>query len=143
MAKVQLKTAQNDGDVGAFLAGVEPPQRQADARTVSALLADVTGCPPTMWGASIIGFDSYTYRSPATGRSGDWFVVGCSPRKANLVVYVMAGFDEYEGMLARLGTHSTGKSCLYLKRLADVDLEVLRELVVASVTHVRANHPSS
>jgi hypothetical protein len=88
-----------------------------------------------MWGDSIVGFGSYHYRY-ASGREGDWFVTGFSPRKQNLTLYIMAGFDNYDHLLQNLGKHKTGKSCLYIKRLEDVDLDTLRELVSQSVQHM-------
>ena len=119
-----------------FLAAVPNDTRRTDAAVVARLMEDVTGEPPAMWGPSIVGFGRYHYRY-ATGREGDSPVVGFSPRKAQLVVYLMDGFDEYGDLLARLGKHSTGKACLYLKRLADVDLAVLEQLVQRSVDTVR------
>jgi hypothetical protein len=88
-----------------------------------------------MWGDSIVGFGSYHYKY-ASGREGDWFVTGFSPRKQNLTLYIMSGFDEYERLLGKLGKHSTGKSCLYIKKIEDVDVDVLTELVKKSVEHM-------
>jgi nucleoid DNA-binding protein len=122
------KTQKNTANVTDFLAAVADPKRRADAEAVTALMAEVTGATPTMWGTSIVGFGSYRYRY-GSGREGEWPAVGLSPRKASLTVYVSAGFDGYDDLLARLGPHSTGKSCLYIKRLSDVDEGVLRELV--------------
>jgi hypothetical protein len=122
------KTTRNRASVAEFLASVADPKRRADAEAVTALMAEVTGAEPTMWGTGIVGFGSYHYRY-ASGREGDWPAVGLSPRKASLTVYLSTGFDGYDDLLARLGPHSTGRSCLYIKRLADVDEAVLRELV--------------
>jgi hypothetical protein len=124
----EMKTTKSTASVADFLASVADPARRADAEAVCALMAEVTGEPPTMWGSSIVGFGTYHYRY-ATGREGDWPAVGLSPRKQALTIYISAGFDRYEELLGRLGPHSTGKSCLYLKRLADVDQEALRGLV--------------
>ena len=100
-------------------------------------MTSVTGEPPVMWGSSIVGFGSYHYRNES-GRTGDAPVAGFSPRKTNLVVYLVGGFeDRYPKLLERLGSHTTGKACLYLKRLADVDLDVLRQLVERSVRVAR------
>ncbi|MDX1531118.1 MAG: DUF1801 domain-containing protein [Rhodothermales bacterium] len=134
-----LKTAPTDANVEAFLATVEDDARRADCYTVLELMRRVTGEPPTMWGDSIVGFGSYHYVYDS-GREGDWFLAGFSPRKRNLTLYVMAGFDRYEALLERLGKYKTGKSCLYVNRLDDVDLGVLEELVRRSVEHVRAAH---
>jgi hypothetical protein len=126
------KTKRNDGDVATFLASVPDPGRRADAEAVCELMAEVTGEPPTMWGAAIVGFGSKHYRY-ASGREGDWPVVGLSPRKQSLTLYLMDGFDHHGDLLDQLGKHSLGKSCLYIKRLSDVDVSVLRRLVEASV----------
>ena len=103
-------------------------------------MAEITGAGGVMWGSSIVGFGSYHYRY-ASGREGDFFEAGFSPRKRALTIYVMAGFAEYEDLLARLGKHSTGKLCLYVKRLTDVDLAVLREMLTRSVAFIRAKYP--
>jgi hypothetical protein len=130
----ELKTRPNEKSVEEFLAAVDPG-RQEDCRALVELMREVTGEEPVMWGPSIIGFGSYHYRY-ASGREGDWFLTGFSPRKRDLTLYIMAGFSKYEELLARLGKHKKGKSCLYVKKLADVDPAVLRELVERSVAHV-------
>ena len=122
------KTAKTQASVAEFLAGVADPKRRADAQAVAALMAEVTGAEPTMWGTAIVGFGSYHYRY-ASGREGEWPAVGFSPRKQALVLYLSGGFDGYDDLLNRLGPHSTGKSCLYVKRLSDVDEEALRALI--------------
>ena len=111
--------------------------RREDCRALAGLMARATGAPAAMWGASIVGFGRYRYRY-ASGREGEWFLAGFAPRKNDLTLYLMSGFDGYEPLLARLGRHKTGKSCLYIKRLADVDPAVLEELVTASVRYLRA-----
>jgi hypothetical protein len=124
-------------DVDGFIDGVANETRRSDARTLCELMTSVTGEPPVMWGSSIVGFGSYHYRYES-GRTGDAPVAGFSPRKTNLVVYLVGGFaDRYPKLLERLGPHTTGKACLYLKRLADVDLDVLRQLVERSVLVAR------
>jgi hypothetical protein len=125
------KTRPTDADVEAFLAGVPDEARRADTRTVVALMARVTGQPPRMWGSSIIGFGTRHYRYP-TGREGDIAVVAVAPRKAATTLYLWNGFDGYADLLGRLGPHTQGKGCLYLKRVADVDAVVLAELVQRS-----------
>ncbi|WP_033339204.1 DUF1801 domain-containing protein [Catenuloplanes japonicus] len=129
------KTVQNQASVPDFLASVTDARRREDAETACALMADVTGADPAMWGASIVGFGAYRYEY-ASGRSGDWPAVAFSPRRAALTFYLMPGFPGYDTLLARLGPHSLGKSCLYIKRLADVDSETLRDLIAAAFTHV-------
>lgn len=131
----ELKTKQNEGDVEEFINGVVDERKRQDSFKILALMKEVTQSEPKMWGDSIIGFGSYHYKY-ASGREGDWFVAGFSPRKQNLTLYIMSGFDDYDELLGKLGKHSTGKSCLYIKRLNDIDMEVLRELVSKSVEHM-------
>lgn len=135
----QRKTTQNEADVHAFLDAVENPRRRADARQLLALMQEVTGEPPKMWGSSIVGFGSYHYRY-ASGLEGDSLVVGFAPRKQNLVLYIMPGFSRYAELLARLGKFRAGKSCLYVNKLDDVDPGVLAELVRDSVADMRRRH---
>ena len=123
----EIKTRPTDASVDAFLDGVDHPVRRADGKAVRAMMERVTGEPAVMWGPSIVGFGSYHYRY-ASGHEGDSPRVGFSPRSANLVLYV-GGFPEYEALLARLGKHRSSKACLYLNKLADVDLGVLEEIV--------------
>lgn len=131
----ELKTQKNDGDVTNFLNSVEHDKRRADSFKVLALMSEVTGEEPKMWGDSIIGFGSYHY-TYASGREGDWFLAGFSPRKQSLTLYIMSGFDEYDGLMAKLGKFKTGKSCLYINKLEDVDQAVLKELVKKSTEHM-------
>jgi hypothetical protein len=138
----ELKTTETEASVAAFLATVADAQRREDCRRVLEIMRSATGVEPKMWGDSIVGFGSYHYRYES-GREGDWFVTGFSPRKSSLTLYIMAGFDRYEALLSRLGKHSTGKSCLYIRRLADVDEAALRQLVAASVQHMRATHDAT
>ena len=135
----KLKTTQNEADVNAFLDAVENPRRRADARQVLDVIQAVTGEPPKMWGSSIVGFGSYHYRY-ASGREGDWPVVGFSPRKQNLVIYIMPGFSDYGDLLGKLGKYRTGKSCLYVNKLDDVDLELLEQLVRESVKEMKRRY---
>ncbi|MDX1430411.1 MAG: DUF1801 domain-containing protein [Rhodothermales bacterium] len=131
----QLKTVPNSASVKAFIDGIEDDDKRADARELLKIMREVTGKRPKMWGDSIVGFGSYHYKY-ASGREGDWFVAGFSPRKQALTLYIMAGFSRFDELLGRLGTYTHGKSCLYVKKLDDVDREVLRELIAASVEHV-------
>lgn len=131
----ELKTKRNKGDVKAFLNSVPDEKKRQDSFTVLELMKQVTGKEPEMWGDSIIGFGSYHYKY-ASGREADWFLTGFSPRVQNLTLYIMAGFENYEKLLGRLGKHSTGKSCLYIKKIEDVDMDVLEELVKQSVEHM-------
>jgi hypothetical protein len=134
------KTRPGTQSVAAFLAALPDAQMRKDSKVVAAMMRKATGCKSVLWGGSIVGFDRYRYRY-ASGREGEWPIVGFAPRKSALVLYVMPGFADYEELLGRLGKHKTGKSCLYLKRLADVDLTVLEALVRASVAAMRERHP--
>ena len=136
------KTVPTTVDVDEFIAGVQPVVRREDARTLKVLMEKITGEPATMWGPSIVGFGSYHYVY-ATGREGDAAAAGFSPRKASTTVYLADGFEHRSELLARLGPHTTSVSCLYIKRLADVDLGVLEELVRASYRVVTEEWPSS
>jgi hypothetical protein len=138
----ELKTRPNEASVESFLDSVADDGKRADARALLDLMREVTGEEPVMWGGTIVGFGTYRYRYDS-GREGDWFLTGFSPRKQNLTLYVMAGFDRYDQLMARLGKHRTGKSCLYLNRLSDVDTGVLRELVGRSVAHMKSTYPAS
>ena len=131
----ELKTKRNKGDVEAFLKGVPDEKKRQDSFIILDLMKQVTGEEPVMWGDSIVGFSSYHYKY-ASGREGDWFVTGFSPRKQNLTLYIMSGFDKYDQLLGKLGKHSTGKSCLYIKKIEEVDIDVLKELVQKSVEHM-------
>jgi hypothetical protein len=131
------KTQPTDASVDAFLDAIEDPQRREDGRAICDLMAEETGEPPRMWGDSIVGFGSYHY-SYASGREGDWMALGFAPRKGRLTLYLMDGFSGYQELLERLGPHSTGRSCLHVKRLANVDVDVLREMVRRSYRHTTA-----
>ena len=134
-----LKTQKTDASVTDFLNAVEHPQRRADSFAVLELMSEITGEEPSMWGSSIVGFGTYTYRY-TSGREGDWPLTGFSPRKRNLTLYITSGFDRYEALLAKLGKFRTGKSCLYVNWLEDVNVDVLRELIRQSVLHVKEAH---
>lgn len=122
------KTVPNVRLVADFLAAVDDDARRADAEALCRLIADATGQEPVMWGPSIVGFGTTHYRY-ASGREGDTPTVGFSPRKQNLTLYLTGGLDPHADLLARLGKHTTGTGCLYLKRLSDIDLDALAELV--------------
>jgi len=135
------KTVPTTASVRDVLDRVQPALRRADGWALHALMGDITGEEPVMWGESLVGYGQYHYRYES-GREGDSFRVGFSPRKANLVVYVMPGFDDYAPLLARLGKHKIGSCCLYLTRLANVDEDVLRELITRAWDHMAARYPS-
>lgn len=136
----ELKTQKNAASVEEFLNSVENERKRADSFRVLELMREVTGEEPAMWGTSIVGFGSYHYKY-ASGREGDWFLAGFSPRKQSLTLYIMSGFEEYDALLSKLGKHKTGKSCLYLNKLDDVDEQILRKLVKKSVEHMKATNP--
>jgi hypothetical protein len=138
----ELKTKKNDQSVDAFLAAVADEKKREDCHTVLKLMQQATGEPPTMWGDSIVGFGKYRYKYES-GREGDWFLTGFSPRKQNLTLYITAGFDAYDALMGKLGKYSTGKSCLYIKKLADVDQDVLKELVEQSVERMKKTDKSA
>lgn len=132
----ELKTKPTGRSVKAFVDAVADPGRRKDCRAVMKLMKAATGESPKMWGPGIVGYGSYHYRY-ASGREGDWMLTGFSPRKQDLTLYIMAGFARYDALMKKLGKYRTGKSCLYLKRLSDVDLDVLDRLIRASVKHMR------
>lgn len=133
MAK--LKTRPNDLDVDAFLKAVTPDSRREDCMAVRRLMESITGEKPVMWGEGIVGFGRYQYKYES-GQEGEWFVAGFAPRKQALTLYIMSGFKGHAALMRRLGKHTTGRSCLYIKKLSDVDEEVLAALVRESVAHV-------
>ena len=122
------KTKPTDESVTAFLDAIENEQRRDDCYTVLEIMRSITGEAPKMWGPSIVGFGNYHYKYES-GREGDFFKAGFSPRKQNLTRYIMGGFSKYDELLAKLGKHTHGKSCLYIKKLEDIDQEVLKEMI--------------
>ena len=135
----ELKTKPNDKSVTDFLNRVENDTKREDSFTILELMKEVTGVEPIMWGDSIIGFGSYHYKY-ASGREADWFLTGFSPRVQNLTLYIMDGFEDYDALLGKLGKHSTGKSCRYVKRLENIDLDILRKMVEKSVAHMQVTN---
>jgi len=130
------KTTPNNQDVEQFLNRVDDERKRKDSFTILELMKQVTGREPGMWGSSIVGFGSYHY-TYESGREGDMPLAGFSPRKQNLTLYNMGGFERYDDLLKKLGKHTTGKGCLYIKRLDDVDLPTLKSLIEESVKHVK------
>jgi len=130
--KVELKTKVNVASVEGFLNSVTDEQKREDCFEILRLMKQVTKEAPKMWGSSIVGFGSYHYKG-AGGREGDWMLTGFSPRKANLTLYILGGFDSSQDLLKKLGNHKTSVGCLYINKLDDVDKEVLKELVAESV----------
>jgi len=135
----EQKTKPTSVSVKKFLDGVEHDKRRADALIVNKMMARITGLKGKMWGESIIGFGKYHYKY-ASGHEGDWFLTGFSPRKASLVLYIMPGYGEFNAIMARLGKCKTGRACLYINKLEDVDLKVLEELITKSVAWMRKKY---
>jgi hypothetical protein len=135
----ELKTKVNDASVEDFLNGIEDETRRADAFEILRLMKSVTRKPPRMWGPSIVGFGQYHYKY-ASGHEGDMCIIGFSPRAQAFTLYMYAGVGPHEALLDKLGKHSSGKGCLYIKRLTDVDTRVLRQLISASYRHMRETY---
>ncbi|SIO10364.1 DUF1801 domain-containing protein [Vannielia litorea] len=133
-------TQPTDADPRAFCEAVAHPGRRADALRLLDLFAQTTGFAARMWGPSLVGFGRYRY-TYATGRTGDWLATGFSPRRANMVVYIMPGYADFGEILARLGPHRLGKSCLYLGRLAQIEEAVLAELIRAGLDELATHWP--
>lgn len=136
------KTEFHDGSVSGFIAGIEHPVRRADAETLETLFRKLTGWQPRMFGPSIIGYGSYDYTYD-TGHSGTCQATGFSPRKANQVLYIMPGYQNFGDMLDQLGKHKKGAACLYINKLADVDLDVLARIIKAGLADLKTRWPVS
>ena len=137
----ELKTKKTNASVGEFLNRVKDKQKLRDCREIAKMMREATGKRAKMWGTSIVGYDSYDYVY-RTGNSGTWPITGFSPRAQNISIYIMPGFSKFGGLMKKLGKHKTGKSCLYIKRLDDVDRGVLQKLITASVKEMRRRYPS-
>jgi hypothetical protein len=135
----ELKTKLNDASVEDFLNTIEDGQKREDCFEVLKIMKQAAKAEPKMWGTSIVGFGSYHYKG-ASGREGDWMLTGFSPRKQNITLYIMGGFDRHNDLMKKLGKHSTGKACLYIKKLEDVDRKVLKELVAESVQWMKKSN---
>jgi hypothetical protein len=140
MAKYELKTKKNDASVEDFINGVTDDQKRKDCQALLELMGQATGEEPVMWGSAIIGFGNYHYKY-ASGQEGDWFLAGFSPRKQNLTLYIMAGFEQFDDLLSSLGKYKTSVSCLYVNKLSDINLDVLGKLIRLSVDHMRKTNP--
>lgn len=140
MAKSENKTKATEVSVDAFIASVADADQRTDAEKIRAMMEQLSDEPATMWGPSIIGFGSYHYKYES-GREGDMCRIGFSPRKGQTVLYLIDGFEGQSDLMARLGKHKTGKSCLYIKRLSDIDEAVLEELCVRSLQYMAEKYP--
>lgn len=134
----ELKTKPTDASVSDYLVQVPDERRRQDCQTLLEMMREITQAEPVMWGDRMVGFGRYRYRSH-TGNSGEWLMVGFAPRKTELTLYLLAGLEPFSDLLAQLGKHKTGKGCLYIKRLSDVDMTVLRELVTQTVDRLAEN----
>ena len=135
------KTQKTTLSVRSYLGAITDPARREDCETLAAMMEKIVGEPPRMWGSALVGFGEYHYVYDS-GREGDSFLTGFSSRARNLTIYIMPGFGNYEDLMARLGPHTTGKSCLYVKRLADLHGPTLRKLIRESVRHMRRKYPA-
>ena len=133
----ELKTKPTDESVKDFINKIPDEERRADCFAVAKIMEEVTGEKPKMWGSSIVGFGSYHFKYDS-GREGDWLVTGFSPRKKDLTLYIMMGFEKHPELMQKLGKYSTAKSCLYIKRLSDVHVPTLKKLIKESVKDLRA-----
>jgi hypothetical protein len=136
------KTKKTNASVTAFLNKIKNKQRKEDCFTVLEMMKEITGDEPKMWGPSIVGFGSYHYVY-ASGREGDWMITGFSPRAQNLTLYIMSGFNKYDELMSKLGKHKTGKSCLYISKITDVDISILRQLITSSVRSMKKKHKAT
>ena len=133
------KTKPTKLSAAAFINGIDDKQKRADARKVAAMMRKATGARAKMWGTNIVGYGQYHYKYDS-GREGDYIIAGFSPRKQALTIYIIAGFTQFDSLMKKLGKYKTGKSCLYVKRLSDVNEKVLERLIVGSVKYMRKNY---
>jgi hypothetical protein len=139
-----LKTTVNDASVVSFIQSVEDEVKREDGMKLLEMFTRITGEQPKMWGTSMIGFGQYHYKSERSKQEGEWLLTGFSPRKANLTIYIIPGFDDYGDLLAKLGKHKTSTgSCLHINKLADVDMKVLEELVGRAYGDMKKKHSTS
>jgi hypothetical protein len=136
----ELKTKENGVDVVTFINNVENEQRREDGLELLQIFRDVTGLEPKMWGSSIIGFGKYHYKSERSRQEGDWPLIGFSPRKQQLTLYFMDGFDKYKSELEKLGKYKTSVSCLYVKKLSDIDMSTLTEMITKSFKNMKKTY---
>jgi hypothetical protein len=140
----QAKTTPTGLSVTRYIAGIADRERRSDCKALLSLMKRATGCTPRMWGTSIVGFDSYHYKYDS-GHEGDSCIIGFSSRKGDITLYLVAGYESAAArkLLSRLGKHRVGKACLYLKRLSDIDLPILEQLIVSAVAATRRRYPQT
>ena len=136
-----LKTQATAASVSDFINSIEDCDQRADCKAIAAMMRKATGKRAKMWGASMVGYGSYHYKY-ASGQEGDYFLTGFSPRKQATTVYIMPGFSGYDGLMKKLGKYKTGRSCLYIKKLDDIDSSVLQQLITRSVADMRKQYPT-
>ena len=134
------KTQKTEISVANYIAAIEPAARRSDVQTLNDMMADITGWEPKMWGTSMVGFGEYHYKYES-GREGDSYRLGYSSRAKAMSIYIMPGYQDFDDELSRLGKHSIGKACLYIKRLSDVDLDVLKEMLVKGLALLEQKYP--
>ncbi len=135
----ELKTKKTSASVAAYLNAITDKQKRSDCKAVARMMRDATGERASMWGGSLVGYGSYDYKY-ASGREGTWFICGFSPRAQNITIYIMPGFSGFKKLMNKLGKYKTGKSCLYIKKLQDVDQKTLEELITGSVKEMRRRY---
>lgn len=136
----EIKTKVTNASVTDFLNSVSDSQKREDSFTLLKLFEEITKEKPKMWGSSIVGFGSYHYKSERSSQEGDWMLTGFSPRKTSLTLYIMPGFKDYSDLLEKLGKHKTSVGCLYINKLADVDLKILKTIITKSFTEMKKQH---
>ena len=135
----ELKTKKTSASVAAYLNAIAEKQKRSDCKAVARMMRDATGKRARMWGGSLVGYGSYDYKY-ASGREGTWFICGFSPRAQNITIYIMPGFSGFKKPMNKLGKYKTGKSCLYIKKLEDIDQKVLKDLITGSVNEMRRRY---
>lgn len=141
MAKYQAKTTETKNSVAAFIKQIPDAQRQKDAKAIADIMENQSGFPSRMWGAAIIGFGSYHYKYES-GHEGDAPLIGFSPRKAEFALYLSSAFEKRDELLKQLGKHKTGKSCIYIKKIEDINIDVLKKMIAASIKYSKTNKNS-
>lgn len=136
----ELKTKRTKASVSSFIRSIDDDKKREDAKMLNTLFREVTGMPAVMWGESIIGFGSYHYKSERSSQEGEWPLIGFSPRKQNLTIYVMPGFKNYEEFLKKLGPHKKSVGCLYIKQLSDIHVPTLRRLIKRAVMDMQKKY---
>lgn len=136
----EVKTKVSNKSVLAFIKAIEDKEKMKDAKALLSIFKEVTGEKPKLWGESIIGFGMYHYESEKSSQKGDWPLTGFSPRKQNLTVYIMPGFTEYQALMKEIGKHKTSRSCLYFKKLSDINIEVLKKLIAYSIRDMKKKY---